>query len=486
MNNYRFRLSFLLCWILLSSTAFAVPKPVIRVYPAPNGEPLSDLYKVSISGQSASVYIVKVALKDAKLRFKAIDDSRHSAGYYDTAAFAYFDIQGKATVTVSVPDEVTSAKVLPASLAIQPQLHEHSITFPVTSGQNLTIEINGEYVRSLHLFANPIEQNIPDAKDPKVIFFGPGIHEVSHLVIHDHQTVYLAGGAIIRAIIKPDEPYTVNSKDSLRNYAAATFELHGHHIRFCGRGIIDGSACPTHARNLMTVRGCSDVKIEGIILRDASTWNMPVRQCDSVDIDHVKILGYRANSDGIDICNSRNVSVKNCFLRTMDDLVVIKADKGQGNSENILVKNCVLWNQAAHALSVGAELREPVSNVLFTDCDIIHDTGREWSLRIYQCDAAMISQIRFENIRIEEAHKCISLWIGKAVWSRDKEYGHIQNVIFKNITAAGRPLTVELVGADDQHLVDNVVFDHVILNNSPVSSNQINANASVKNIRFNP
>lgn len=47
-------------------------------------------------------------------------------------------------------------------------------------------------------------------------------------------------------------------------------------------------------------------------------------------VTNVKLLGYRANSDGIDICNSRNVTVQGCFVRTLDDLIVVKTDKGQG------------------------------------------------------------------------------------------------------------------------------------------------------------
>ena len=35
----------------------------------------------------------------------------------------------------------------------------------------------------------------------------------------------------------------------------------------------------------------------------------------------------------IEARNSRDVAVTGCFLRTLDDLVVIKADKGQGESQ---------------------------------------------------------------------------------------------------------------------------------------------------------
>jgi polygalacturonase len=195
-------------------------------------------------------------------------------------------------------------------------------------------------------------------------------------------------------------------------------------------------------------------------------------------------LGYRANSDGIDICNSRDVLVENCFIRTDDDLIVVKADKGQGPSQNIIAKSNVLWNPVAHALSIGAEVREPVDNVLFTDCDIIHDQGREWSMRVYQCDSALVSNIRFENIRVEEAHQLISLWIGKAIWSRDKDFGHIRNICFKNIRATGSPLNVELMGADMLHDIQKVTFEDVVLNGKAISLQGVQANGFVKNIRI--
>ncbi|HMI05654.1 MAG TPA: glycosyl hydrolase family 28 protein, partial [Pedobacter sp.] len=211
-----------------------------------------------------------------------------------------------------------------------------------------------------------------------------------------------------------------------------------------------------------------------------------VRKSDRVFIDNIKLIGYRANSDGIDIANSRNVTVQNCFIRTLDDLVVVKSDKGQGEVKDVLVKGCVLWNQVAHALSIGAELRENVSNVLFTDCDIIHDQGREWLLRIYQCDAALISNVRFENIRIEQGKRYISLWIGKDIWSRDAERGRIQNVVFRNIQASGEPLTVQLIGIDNDHAIEDVLFQQVLLNGVPLVKDRIAVNDFVKNVVVKP
>ena len=129
----------------------------------------------------------------------------------------------------------------------------------------------------------------------------------------------------------------------------------------------------------------------------------------------------------------------------------------------------MLWNEVAHALSVGAELREDVDDVLFADCDVIHDKGREWTLRVFHCDAARVSNVRFENIRIEESPRLISLWIGKFVWTRDPERGHIQGVTFKDIVATADPLRIELNGFDETHAVSDVVFQDVRVNGKPLT-----------------
>ena len=201
---------------------------------------------------------------------------------------------------------------------------------------------------------------------------------------------------------------------------------------------------------------------------------------------NVKLLGYRANSDGVDICNSRDVTVEGCFIRTLDDLIVVKADKGQGPSSRIVARNCVLWNEVAHALSVGAEIREDVDDVLFADCDVIHDKGREWTLRVFHCDAARVSNVRFENIRIEESPRLISLWIGKFVWTRDPERGHIQGVTFKDIVAAADPLRIELTGFDETHTVSDVVFQDVRVNGRPLTGADVKANEFVRNLSVAP
>ena len=190
----------------------------MTVYPAPAGEPLSRDYQVSVEGLTVPVYIAKVGPADEQRRWKAMDDKKNSADFYDLAAFASFDMRAPVQVSVTSPAAITTARILPSALQLTPLIAGRTLTFTVAKPGNLTIEINGETIRSLHLFANPPETDAPHPGTPNVIYFGPGVHEISRLVVGDNQTVYLAGGAVVRAIIKPDEPFHINGYSGLRTY----------------------------------------------------------------------------------------------------------------------------------------------------------------------------------------------------------------------------------------------------------------------------
>lgn len=120
--------------------------------------------------------------------------------------------------------------------------------------------------------------------------------EVNDVRVGNGKTVCVTAGAVVKG--KGDRRGPV-------------FTLQGERITVRGRGILDGSLCPTHSRNMMLVRG-KDIAIEGVIFKDSSVWTIPVRRSDRVTIRNVKLLGYRANSDGVDICNSRDVTVSAC------------------------------------------------------------------------------------------------------------------------------------------------------------------------------
>ena len=458
--------------VLLAGTAALHAEQSLRVYPAPANEPLSSDFKVSINQTDAPVYLAAVATADPKLRSRI--STGDTASFRDHTSFVSFDMDDRVTVTVTCPKPVESVKLLPSSSGITPVVDGNRVTFTIPKPQPLELEVNGDWVHGLQVFANPMETNAPDSNDPNVIYFGPGIHHIQDLKVGSGKTVYVAGGAVVYGQANPAV------------HGGAVISLLGDNIVLRGRGVIDGSLCPLHTRNLLAITG-TNVVLEGVVLRDSSTWTVPIRHSANVTVDDIKLFGYRGNSDGVDICNSRDVTVERSYLRTMDDLIVVKTpDRNGGESRDIEAKHCVLWNELAHALSIGAELRANVENVHFSDCDVIHDKGREWLLRVYHCDAADVHNITFDNIRIEESRRLISLWIGKAIWSRDAEPGHIEDVAFRDIRAVGPRPSIDLKGYDSDHIVRDTRFENVVINGKPLKLDQINRNAFVQDVRVEP
>ena len=372
-------------------------------------------------------------------------------------------------MTVSVSDLIASARIRPASFGIIPTIKGKTLTIEVDKPQHVTVEINGDHIRSLHLFVNPEETDIPDPNDPNVIYFGPGIHEITSVPVGDNQTVYIAGGAIVRGVLGGND---------------SSFVMRGKNITFRGRGIFDQGMIPrVKGRSTMSVT-VDGFKMEGVIICNSSGWTVSLRDCNDVHINNIKVFGHRANSDGIDIAACMDVLVENCFLRTWDDLIVVKTLRGVAQeARRIHVRQCVLYNELAHALSIGAEITRNVEDVLFEDCDIIGDHGREWTLRIYHTDAATVKNVRFENIRIEESVRFASLWINSAVWTTDTARGHIEDVVFRNITVnnSGYQLhkDFEFLGYDAHHAIKNVSIENVVINGRKVTREDIRINPEI-------
>jgi hypothetical protein len=115
-----------------------------------------------------------------------------------------------------------------------------------------------------------------------------------------------------------------------------------------------------------------------------------------VVVRNVKQICARENSDGIDICNSQDVLVEDCFLRNNDDEVCVKtlSSAPAMESKNIVVRRIVVWNDRARGLGITSETRANISreekgtSLILTDWReekgtslILTDWARHGSLR---------------------------------------------------------------------------------------------------------
>lgn len=185
--------------------------------------------------------------------------------------------------------------------------------------------------------------------------------------------------------------------------------------------------------------------------------------------------------DGIDIVGSRNVLVDGCFIRTKDDCIAIKAGIDyfskttvEYSVDSITVQNCVLWNGMwGNGLEIGFETRsDSIKNITFKNCDIIHVEGPEGTFTIHNGDRAVIQNVLYDNIRVEDSRGyLIDLKILDSQYTKDKIKGSIRNIIFKNISVEGDIFPTSLmIGFDRQHIIDLVTLDNVIIHGRKVTS----------------
>ena len=288
-------------FLLLALLAVHSLDAKVVTYPAGIGVKTLNVFSVEVrqgSGQwlPVDVYPVKV---------DRVDDKGHNV---EVASMAYFDFDGTVDVRViSNEERVKSARVRPLSCKIAPNCVGDTVTFSLSHPRNLSVEINGDIFHNLHLFANPIDKFRPSDKEIKralkkkkggnLIYFAPGVHRLPNdtLLVPSGTTVYIDGGARVYGNI---------------------FTEGVHDVNIFGRGEVhpDGRGAGVQIR-------CSkNVKVDGIVVSQ-----LPIGQCDLVELTNVKSISYYGWGDGMDVFSSSNVILDGVFCRNSDDCVAVYA-----------------------------------------------------------------------------------------------------------------------------------------------------------------
>jgi Glycosyl hydrolases family 28 len=435
----------------------------VMSWKAPEGEQLSSAYHVTVEGIAVPVYTAR---------------SVHGGDY----AFATFDFTGAVNVAVTARTEsgpsLSRAVIRPRSARITSQTQGDTLTFTLDSPRKLSIEpdgINGP----LLLFASRPENNPPKQGDSSVVYFGPGIHKPERIVLKAGQTLYLAGGAVVKGAI---------------------IARNADHIRIRGRGILDGTDWPWlkgPAGHLVGIQDSSDVTIEDIVIRGSFAWTVVPMRCRQVTIRNLKIVNSRVqNDDGINPCNSQDVLIDDCFVRTDDDCVALKGLRNLNAADapvrGITVRHCVFWCDRARIFLFAHESQAPaIENLNYHDCDIVHYVMTPFLLE--PGELMPIRNARFENFQIEGdgQREFITLRPTVNQYMKVKKPGSIQGIVFKNIFVTGEtpgPARVVIQGASETNRVDDVVFDNVVCYGRKLDarSESVNIGAFTGHIRFGP
>lgn len=421
-------------------------------------------FKVFKAGERPDI---KLARPDAKAGPAQIAEAGN-APY----AFACFPVEGPVEVTITSVLPLDKVRVRPDGAAAVTRADRHAMTLALSGPAKLSIEPDGRH-GGLLLFADEPEGEIPDPADPKVHYYGPGLHRAGVIELKDGETLYLAPGAVVEGGI-----CAKGAKD----------------IRILGRGILCGDPWGWRAGpqpHMVMLNESENIRIEGIVLRCSWQWTIRMLGCRNVTVRNVKLCqGKNLNDDGIDPCSTRDVLIEDCFIRTHDDNVSIKAHcDDRRPCENIEIRRCLHWSDLSRILMIGPESHaDRIGDIRMHDCEVIYlgppikKTGfGDWDgCAPFVCIEAG-EDCRMERIAVERVKVHVeSDRDGKDVilieptvnpFMKRQTMGDIRDIVFRDIAFVGEPCrpAIRLWGKDAAHTVEGVRFENVTLFGQPLT-----------------
>ncbi|UCD49173.1 MAG: hypothetical protein JSW27_16770 [Phycisphaerales bacterium] len=364
--------------VLVMGLASQVRAGVVT-YPAPDGAARAADFRVRVDGQAQFVY-----------------DS-------EIAAFVSFSFSKSVHVAVTPQKAFSRVDIRPKHRNVAFTIENGTIQFDLDEPCQLSIELDGDIERPLFLFANPVEKKVPKPDDKRVRYFGPGrIHEAGEIVLESGQTLYIAGGAVVRGRVRAEGAKNVKVR---------------------GRGILDGSH-RDYKTQMLKFSECTNVDLEGITILNSYGWTVVPVKSDNVKIDNVKIVGWRDN-DG-DWATVENIRFEDIRVEdSREKLIEFRIGL------SIYSGDCP---QEYHRQNPNRK-RSPLGQWMPVPDD---------ELETYAGKRGRIRNVHFKDIEVTGAEPPKSFLIGY-----DEGEHSVQNVIIENLRING----VHVDGADGGHMV---------------------------------
>lgn len=444
------------------------------LFPANAGAPSAESWSVCVDGRP-----LRLERQEILTHRRGVEPSADvlKGEWYQHGRFT---LRRPVEVRVGSARSLSGLSVAPAKYGICPKrMSDREVAFTAERPFHLSFEANGRH-GALLLFAD--EPMPAPPQSPDVVYFGSGEHVRETVDLHSGQTLFLDEGAVLCARV-----------------SAA-----GENIAICGRGTISGARFGRfkgpRGLGFLWLHNATNVTVRGIAITAPNKWSVAVKECDNVVFDDVRVLGSNMiNDDGIDVVNSRNVTIRRSFIRTQDDNICAKGicDPTVGPSppvENVRVEGCELWCDAANVFRFGFECDASyMKGIVVRDLDVLHfspvpnpPVEHIWSHAIFKIqtsDRMVFSGLDVQGVRIHSDGNDINLVIAESrpmrvprdSWSKPHHYvcgGVIRDCRFADISVSGEKGGfnggIHLLGRSAQESVSGMSFAGISYFGEPV------------------
>jgi len=289
---------------------------------------------------------------------------------------------------------------------------------------------------------------ISDNGGGRLVFY-VGRYLTGTIYLKSNVTIHLEEGAILVGSVNPFD-YEKNY-----NWTAMIFALDQHDIGITGKGVIDGQGFQV-ANNLVDMihkgvvkdplkydrpsetirpqniyfRGCRNIVIKDILLKDPGSWNQQYDQCRNLLIDNITVDSKSYwNNDGVDIVDCDSVVVSNSYFDAADDGICLKSHATNFICQNVLVYNNTV-RTSANGIKFGTVGRGGFRNIRIIR-NVVFDTYRS-AITFAAVDGGIVESIVVDSLRSINTGNVIFLRIGERSGNRK---GTMTGVTISNVYA---------------------------------------------------
>ncbi len=170
--------------------------------------------------------------------------------------------------------------------------------------------------------------------------------------------------------------------------------------------------------------------MKGITLKNSSNWVQDYKECDQVTIDGITVQSTAYwNNDGLDVTDSKNVKITNCFINAADDGICLKSGNPDSFCDNIFIDSCTVRSSAS-GFKLGTGSAGGFKNIKVRNLTVF-DTYRS-VIAIESVDGGVVENIDIQNVVAKNTGNAI--FIRRGHRNGDK-VGIIKGVYIANVKA---------------------------------------------------
>ena len=168
------------------------------------------------------------------------------------------------------------------------------------------------------------------------------------------------------------------------------------------------------------------------------------------------------------MAGNHDVFITNCVIETGDDAICLKTTSPTP-CRDIAIERCTMTTACA-AFKIGTETVGDLSNIRVRDCHVLR--ANLGAVKILSVDGAHVSNVRVENIRVDDADTPIFLRLG----ARGRSFrpgdatlppGSISNIAIRNLTAQRARRIGILISGIPSHPIENVSLKDISITMVP-------------------